>query len=163
FNGSFAESRLREMMGDDFRLSLGRYLEPVAQQLGNPQVQHLPTAFKHVLISRLLYQRVLEAVDGFRWIAAAEHEFRLLELDARSFKPLLSAPARRAKKKKRHRAPGAGPVWGLPPPGRGGAEPRHQRVRERRGEGERGESPVEPIAFGVLDQDPRLQHRLGEF
>src|SRR5262249_56911901 len=78
FDGSFAKPRLREMMGDDFRLSLGRYLEPVAQCLGNPQVQHLSTALKHVLISRLLYQRVLEAVDGFRWVAVAEHEFRVL-------------------------------------------------------------------------------------
>src|SRR5690349_11426556 len=83
FDGSFAEPRLREMMGDDFRLSLGRYLEPVAQRLGNPQMQQLPTALKYVLISRLLYQRVLEAVDGFRWIAAAKHQFRVLELDER--------------------------------------------------------------------------------
>ena len=41
-------------------------------------------------------------------------------------------------------------------------EPRHQRVLKRRRDGERRQGPVEPIAVGVLDQDARLQHRLGE-
>src|SRR5262249_51281479 len=52
FDGNFAEPRLREMMGDDFRLGLGRCLESVAQGLGNPQVQHLAAALEHVLIGR---------------------------------------------------------------------------------------------------------------
>src|ERR1700730_13579054 len=49
FDGSFAEPRLREMMGDHFRMDLGYRREAIAQGLGNPQVQHLPAALEQVL------------------------------------------------------------------------------------------------------------------
>ena len=52
FNGSFAEPRLREMMGDHLRLGLGRCLEAIAQGLGNAPVQHLPAALEQVLVGR---------------------------------------------------------------------------------------------------------------
>jgi hypothetical protein len=34
---------------------------------------------------------------------------------------------------------------------------------ERRRNGERRQGPVEPIALGVLDEDPRFEHCLGQF
>src|SRR5262245_21459008 len=74
FDGRFAEPPLREMMGDDLRLDLGHCLEPIAQGLSNAPVQYLPAAFEQVLVSRLLHQRVLEAVDGFRRIAPADRK-----------------------------------------------------------------------------------------
>ena len=55
FDGSFAEPRLREMMGDDFRLGLGRCLEPIAQGLGNAPMQHLAPALEQVLVGRVLH------------------------------------------------------------------------------------------------------------
>src|SRR5215471_1528458 len=92
FDGRLAEPRLGEMMGDDLRLDLGHCLELIAQGFGNASVQYLPAALEQVLVRRLLHQRVLEAVGGFRRIAAAEHEFRLLELGER----ILPMPSRRA-------------------------------------------------------------------
>ena len=41
-------------------------------------------------------------------------------------------------------------------------EPRHQRVLKGRWDRQRRQSPVEPIALGVLDEDVPFQHRLGE-
>src|SRR6266478_5018289 len=49
-DGSFAEPRLREMMGDDLRLAFGHCLEPIAQDLGNAPMQHLPAALEQVLV-----------------------------------------------------------------------------------------------------------------
>src|SRR5262245_35982668 len=83
FDSSFAEPRLREMMGDDLRLDLSDGLEPIAYGLSNAPVQYLPAALEQVLICRILHQRMLEAVDGFRRIAAAEHELRVFELGER--------------------------------------------------------------------------------
>src|SRR6266566_4334036 len=40
----------------------------------------LPAALEQALIGRIPHQRVLEAVDGFRRFATAEHEPGLLEL-----------------------------------------------------------------------------------
>jgi hypothetical protein len=57
------------MMGDDLWLDLGHCLEPIAQDLGNALVLYLPSALEQVLVRRLLHQRVLKAVDGFRRIA----------------------------------------------------------------------------------------------
>ena len=80
FDGSFVQSSLREMMGDDLRLDLGHCREPIAQGLGNASVQDLSAALEQVLVGRVPHQYMLEAVDCFRRIAAAEHELRLLEL-----------------------------------------------------------------------------------
>src|SRR5258706_8621757 len=99
FDGSFAEPRLREMMGDDLWLDLSHCPEPIAQGLGNAPMQYLPAALEQVLVRRLLYQRVLEAVDGFRWIAAAEHEFRVLELGERVLQCPLVAIYQRAQQR----------------------------------------------------------------
>src|SRR5215472_14173894 len=83
FDGSFVQSSLREMMGDDLRLDLGYCREPIAQGLGNAPVQDLSAALKQVLVGRVLHQRVLEAVDRVRWIAAAKYKLRVLELGER--------------------------------------------------------------------------------
>src|SRR5438445_10747986 len=83
FDGRFAELPLREMMGDALRLDLGHRLEPIAQGLSNAPVQYLPAALEQALVSRLLHQRVLEAVDGFRRIAAREDELPRLCVGAR--------------------------------------------------------------------------------
>src|SRR5215471_1526937 len=65
FDGSFAEPRLREMMGDDLWLDLSHCPESIAQGLGNAPVQHLPPTLEQVLVRDLLHQRVLESIDGF--------------------------------------------------------------------------------------------------
>ena len=88
-------------MGDDLRLDLGHCLEPIAQGLSNAPVQYLPAALEQVLVSRLLHQRVLEAVDGFRRIAAAEDELRVLELGERVLQCRLVALDQRAQQRMR--------------------------------------------------------------
>src|SRR5262249_8825143 len=109
FDGRFVEPRLREMMGDDLRLNLGYCLKPVAQGLGNALVQHLAAALEQVLVGRVLHQRVLEAVDGFGRISAAEYEFRLLELGERILERRLVALDQRAQQRIRELAPDGGP------------------------------------------------------
>src|SRR6516165_1410590 len=104
-DSNFAEPRLREMMGDDLRLAFGHCLEPIAQGLSNAPMQYLPAALEHVLIGRLLHQRVLEAVDGFRRIAAAEDELRVLELGERVLQCRLVALDQRAQQRIRELAP----------------------------------------------------------
>src|SRR5215471_18178331 len=83
FDGSFAEPRLREMMGDDLWLDLSHCPESIAQGLGNAPVQHLPPTLEQVLVRDLLHQRVLESIDGFWRIAATKDELRVLELRER--------------------------------------------------------------------------------
>src|SRR5262245_2192071 len=80
FNGSLAELRPREMVGDNLRLELGDCREPITQGLGDASVQHLPTALEHVLVSRVLDQRVLETIHGFWRVTAAEQNLRGLKL-----------------------------------------------------------------------------------
>src|SRR5215831_1260017 len=92
FDGRFVEPRLGEMMGDDLRLDLRHYREPIAQGVRNALVQHLPAALEQVLVGHFLHKRVLETVDGFRSITAAEHEFRGLELASASFNAVSSYP-----------------------------------------------------------------------
>jgi len=43
-------------------------------------VQLLPAALEQALIGRIPHQHVLEAVNGFRRLALAEHKLRLLKL-----------------------------------------------------------------------------------
>src|SRR5262249_49098887 len=80
FDRSFREACMRQMMPDDLWLGVCNRWELVAQGLGDACVQHLETTLEQALIGSVPHQRVLEAVDGFRRLAAAEHDFRMLEL-----------------------------------------------------------------------------------
>src|SRR5262249_12519400 len=93
-------------------------LEPVAQGLGNAPVQYLPPTFEQVLVRDLLHQRVLEAVDGFRRIAAAEDELRVLELGERALQCRLVAPDQRPQQRIRELAPDGSADLADPLPGR---------------------------------------------
>jgi hypothetical protein len=92
FDGGFAEPRLGEMMGDDLWLAFSHCLKPIAQGLGNAPMQYLPAALEQVLVGRVLHQRVLEGIDGFRRITTSEHEFRVLEPASASFNAVSSRP-----------------------------------------------------------------------
>ena len=161
-NGGLAEPRLREMMGDDLRLGVS-CLEPIAQGLGNAPVQHLPATLEQVLVGYVLNQRVLESVNGFRRLTAAEHKLRVLKLGERVLQRRLVEPDQRAQQKIRELAPDRGTDLGDLPHRGQAVEARHQRVMERRGDGERGQRSIEPIAIGVLNEDAGFQHRLGQF
>ena len=80
FDGRLAKSRLREMMSDELRLSLGYCWKPISQGVGNAPMQHLPAALEQVLVGRVLHQGVFKAEDGLRWIPAPEQELCILEL-----------------------------------------------------------------------------------
>ena len=43
--------------------------KPLLECAGNLAVQLLPPALEQALIGRIPHQRVLEAVDGFRWLS----------------------------------------------------------------------------------------------
>src|SRR5262249_58452405 len=62
------------------RLGVCNRWELVAQGLGDAPMQHFATTLEQALIGSVPHQRVLEAVDGFRRLAAAEHDFRMLKL-----------------------------------------------------------------------------------
>ena len=67
------------MVRHDFRLArrdVGKALLECARNLA---VQLLPAAPEQALIGRIPHQHVLEAVDGVRRLAPAEHELRLLK------------------------------------------------------------------------------------
>ena len=79
-DGGFNKAGCREVVCHDFRLArhdVGKALLECARNLA---VQLLPAAPEQALIGRIPHQHVLEAVNGIRRLAAAEHEFRLLEL-----------------------------------------------------------------------------------
>ncbi len=108
FDGSFVDSGLREMMGDDLGLELGHRREPIAQGLGNAPVQDLPAALEQVLVGRVLHQRVLETVDGVRRIAAAKHKLRVLKLGERVLQCCLIPPSQGVQQRIRELAPDDG-------------------------------------------------------
>ena len=68
------------MARHDFRLACHDVSKALLECARNLAVQLLPAALEQALIGRIPHQRMLEAVDGFRRLATAEHEFRLLEL-----------------------------------------------------------------------------------
>src|SRR5262245_4553978 len=115
-DGRLAEPRLREMMGDDLGLDVG-CLQSIAQGLGNPPVQHLPATLEQVLVGYLLHQRMLESVNRFRRITAAEHKLRVLKLDERVLQRRLVAPDQRAQQRIRELAPDRGADLGDLPHG----------------------------------------------
>src|SRR5215471_17437528 len=53
-------------MREQLRLGCSSAGKLIAQNLARPAVQSLPTALKQVLISRILNERMLKAVFGFR-------------------------------------------------------------------------------------------------
>src|SRR6266446_9309492 len=65
FDGSFVESSLREMMGNDLGLELGHRREPIAQGLGNAPVQDLSAALEEVLVGRV-------SASGRSWAIAVK-------------------------------------------------------------------------------------------
>jgi hypothetical protein len=77
-DGRFGKAGFSEVVCYDFRFArhrLGKLLFKCARNLG---MQLLPAALEQIVIRRVPYQRVFEAVDGFRRIAATKHERRLL-------------------------------------------------------------------------------------
>ena len=123
----------------------------------------MPAALEHALIGRITHQRVLEAVDGFRRLATTEHEPGLLKLGQSMLQCGLVASNQRAHQGIRELASDCGAELGDLPHRSQPVEPRHQRVLKRLRDGERWQRPLEPIDFGVLNQDARFQHCLSEF
>ena len=68
------------MVCHDFRLARHDVDKALLECARNLAVQLLPAALEQTLIGRIPHQRVLEAVNGFRRLATAEHEPGLLEL-----------------------------------------------------------------------------------
>src|SRR5438093_8794795 len=126
-------------------------------------MQLLPAALEQILVRRVPHQCVLEAVDGFRRIAAAEDERRLLKLGECTPQCTLAGADQRAHQGKGELASDGGAnLRDLPHRGQP-VEPRHQRVSKSLRDGERWQGSPEPITLSVLDQDACLKHRLGEF
>src|SRR6516225_9243606 len=66
FDGLIDETRLGEVMSQQFWFGRGGADQIVAQCLSDAAVQNLAPALKQVLISRILNERMLKAVFGFR-------------------------------------------------------------------------------------------------
>src|SRR5262249_6444615 len=103
----------------------------------NLAVQLLPAALEHALISRIPPQRVLEAVDGVRRLATAEHEPRLLELGESMLQCALVASDQRARQGIGKLTPDGRADLADLPHRRQAVEPRHQRVLKGLRDGER--------------------------
>ena len=65
FDRSLGQARLREVMREQLRLGRSGGGKLVAQNLGDAAVQDLAPALEQILVSRVLDQRVLEAIFGF--------------------------------------------------------------------------------------------------
>ena len=66
FDSGFGQPCLREVMREQLRLGCSSGGKLIAQNLTRAAVQSLATALKQVLISRILNERMLKAVFGFR-------------------------------------------------------------------------------------------------
>src|ERR1700756_1690675 len=66
FDGGFGHPCLREVMREKLRLGCSGGGKLIAQDLTRAAVQSLATALKQVLIGRILNERMLKAVFGFR-------------------------------------------------------------------------------------------------
>src|SRR5262245_39112504 len=76
-DGRVNEAGFREVVRHDFGLArrdLGKLLLEGARNLA---MQLMPSALEQALIGRIPHKRMLEAVDGFRRLAAAEHQLGL--------------------------------------------------------------------------------------
>ena len=140
------------MMGEEFRLGLHDIGELFAQDFGDALMQDLPAALQEALIGRVLYQRVLEAVARLGRGPVAEHQPGILQLGERGAQRRLVAAD-----------DGMEQRVGKFPPDRGAdlcdllhrgeaVEARHQRILQRRGDGERRQRAVEAVALWFLDQ-----------
>ena len=76
FDREIVEAGLSEMMRERFRLGR-RALGLVAQEFGGATVQRLAAALEQALVSRVLDQRVLEAVVRLRSVALDEQDVGL--------------------------------------------------------------------------------------
>ena len=106
---------------------------------------------------------MLEAVDRFRRLATAKHEFRLLELGECMLQCGLVASSHGAQQGIGEVAPDGGADLPNLLHRRQAVEPRHQRVLKGCRYRQRRQWPIEPIALSVLNKDARFQNRLGEF
>src|SRR5262252_9473607 len=76
-DGRVNKAGCREVVRHDFRLARHDVSKLLLECARNLTVQLLAAALEQALIGRISYQRVLEAVDGVRRFATAEHEFRM--------------------------------------------------------------------------------------
>ena len=100
----FNKTGFSEVVSHDFRLAhhnVGKLLLHCARNLA---VQLLPAALEQTLICRIPHQRVLEAIDSFRWLATAEHELSLLEFGESMLQCgfVASGPTRASRNRKTH-------------------------------------------------------------
>src|SRR6186997_2109114 len=75
----FSKTGFAKVVSHDFRLAhhnVGKFFLHRARDLA---VQSLPAALEQALVRRIPYQRVLEAIDGFRRLTSAEHKLSLLQ------------------------------------------------------------------------------------
>src|SRR6266436_8846939 len=108
FDGRVNEAGLREVVRHDFRLArhdVGKRLLEGPRDLA---VQLLPAALEEGFVGRIPYQRVLEAVNRFRRLAAAKNEPGLLKLSKRMVQRTLVASHQLAHEAIRELAPDGG-------------------------------------------------------
>src|SRR5208282_6197482 len=72
--GFFYEPCLLIMLGENFRLAVHQLRGMGFERLGDPCMQLLPSIAQQAAMRRVLYQRMLEAVDRFRRRPALEHQ-----------------------------------------------------------------------------------------
>src|SRR5262245_66192698 len=95
-DGGIDKAGFGEVASHDFRLARHDIVKSLLKCARNLAVQLLPAAFEQALIGRIPHQRVLEAVNGFRRLATAEHEPGLLELSESMLQCALVASDQRA-------------------------------------------------------------------
>ena len=93
FDGRFGHARLGEVMRQQLRFGRSGAGELVAQGLADAAVQNLAPALEQILISRVLNERVLEAIVGIRRQALHQQDVGLGEPFQRSLQRASSIPA----------------------------------------------------------------------
>src|SRR5262245_41603823 len=79
-DGGSDKAALSELRRHDFWLGRHNIGKPLLKCVCNLAMQLMPAAFEETLIGRIAHQCMLETVDSFRRLAAAEHQLRLFEL-----------------------------------------------------------------------------------
>ncbi len=94
FDLGLGEARLREVMSYQFRFSLDDTSEFFAQGFGDAPMQDLPPGPQQAFVSRVLHERVLEAVARFGRGSVAKHQLGFLQLRRVSVGAIAPASAR---------------------------------------------------------------------
>ncbi len=131
------------MVSHDFRLACDNVWKLFFHLARDLAVQLLPPALEQALIGHVPHQSVLEAIDRFRWLAMAEHEFSFLKLGESLFQCRLFAPGHLTNEGVGELAPDSGSDLADLFHRRHPVEACHQGVLECRRNGERQQRSTE--------------------